>query len=577
MPPPVNPSGPAYDPEEDEPVLRPEWVHLQLVYEFLVRFFDSTDFNAGLAKKYLSVGFVGALLLLFDNEDPRERDILKTTLHRIYGKFLHLRAFIRKAIANIFLEFIYERERHVGIAELLEILGSIINGFAVPLKDEHVLFLEKVLIPLHRPRAMTLYYPQLAYCVNQFCLKDKGLRDRILLKLFKIWPVLSSAKQVLFLSEVEEIVDGMDLSAFEGIVLPLLNQLVFCINSQQFQVAERALYFWNNANFVSLLMPFMNSDAYALIFPALYRFCSSHWNTSIHGLAINALKVMIDANPDGFRVFVRDYRNEYLLLMRQVQGDLMPDEDERTYLWKGLLQLGDAKRFSGLESTQGQAVGQGSAAQDEAVSQSKMRKSLRQRRSRMSLSSLSKDEVNALLVDAHGVHVPSKETGSIPGHNGPPEASARARRHSDPDPRSGRFSVDLMQDYKNTLKLKRKSNLPMNPDLFQELSKHLSEDSLGPSDLTAFSSASLASIKQVSEEEAFRLGTSSEQKGPEEAGIAVTDAAVEQPPSGELVGSPTAKKKGVPKTATEKESSMDFIKKSFRAKLLPRPSKNKGK
>lgn len=43
------------------------------------------------------------LLDLFDSEDPRERDCLKTVLHRIYGKFLGLRAFIRKQINNIFL------------------------------------------------------------------------------------------------------------------------------------------------------------------------------------------------------------------------------------------------------------------------------------------------------------------------------------------------------------------------------------------------------------------------------------------------------------------------------------------
>ena len=43
------------------------------------------------------------LLDLFDSEDPRERDFLKTVLHRIYGKFLGLRAFIRKQINNIFL------------------------------------------------------------------------------------------------------------------------------------------------------------------------------------------------------------------------------------------------------------------------------------------------------------------------------------------------------------------------------------------------------------------------------------------------------------------------------------------
>lgn len=67
------------------------------------------------------------LLELFDSEDPRERDFLKTVLHRIYGKFLGLRAFIRKQINNIFLRFIYETEHFNGVGELLEILGRYVN------------------------------------------------------------------------------------------------------------------------------------------------------------------------------------------------------------------------------------------------------------------------------------------------------------------------------------------------------------------------------------------------------------------------------------------------------------------
>jgi serine/threonine-protein phosphatase 2A regulatory subunit B' len=61
------------------------------------------------------------LLELFDSEDVRERDFLKTVLHRIYGKFMQHRAFIRKAINNTFYHFVYNTERHNGIAELLEV------------------------------------------------------------------------------------------------------------------------------------------------------------------------------------------------------------------------------------------------------------------------------------------------------------------------------------------------------------------------------------------------------------------------------------------------------------------------
>ncbi|CAF2097215.1 unnamed protein product, partial [Brassica napus] len=64
------------------------------------------------------------LLELFETEDPRERDYLKTILHRIYGKFMVHRPFIRKGINNIFYRFVYETERHSGIERSLFLWNS---------------------------------------------------------------------------------------------------------------------------------------------------------------------------------------------------------------------------------------------------------------------------------------------------------------------------------------------------------------------------------------------------------------------------------------------------------------------
>lgn len=52
---------------------------------------------------------------------------------------------------------------------------SIINGFALPLKEEHKTFLTKVLLPLHKAKSLALYHPQLGYCVVQFLEKDQTL------------------------------------------------------------------------------------------------------------------------------------------------------------------------------------------------------------------------------------------------------------------------------------------------------------------------------------------------------------------------------------------------------------------
>ncbi|CAM9990661.1 unnamed protein product, partial [Laminaria digitata] len=77
LPPPTD----DFDPEEDEPVLELSWPHLQLVYEFFLRFVVSTEVNAKVAKKYIDHKFCFQLIDLFDSEDPRERDYLKTILH----------------------------------------------------------------------------------------------------------------------------------------------------------------------------------------------------------------------------------------------------------------------------------------------------------------------------------------------------------------------------------------------------------------------------------------------------------------------------------------------------------------
>jgi serine/threonine-protein phosphatase 2A regulatory subunit B' len=184
---------------------------------------------------------ISKLLELFDSEDPRERDFLKTTLHRIYGKFLNLRSYIRRSINNVFFQFIYETERFNGIAELLEILGSIINGFALPLKEEHKLFLTRVLIPLHKVKSLSMYHPQLAYCIVQFLEKDAALTEEVVLGLLRYWPKVNSTKEVMFLNEVEDIFEVMDPAEFAKVQEPLFSQLSKSVASPHFQVCQESL------------------------------------------------------------------------------------------------------------------------------------------------------------------------------------------------------------------------------------------------------------------------------------------------------------------------------------------------
>ncbi|KAG5682375.1 hypothetical protein PVAND_011731 [Polypedilum vanderplanki] len=330
LPPSNNPSGAEFDPEEDEPTLESSWPHLQIVYELFLRFLESPDFQPNIAKRHIDSQFVLRLLDLFDSEDPRERDFLKTVLHRIYGKFLGLRAFVRKQINNVFYRFIYETEHHNGIAELLEILGSIINGFALPLKEEHKSFLLKALLPLHKVKSLSVYHPQLAYCVVQFLEKDPSLTEPVIKGLLKFWPKTHSPKEVMFLNELEEILDVIEPAEFQKVMVPLFTQISKCVSSPHFQVAERALYYWNNDYIMSLITE--NSTVILpIMFPALYNNSKTHWNKTIHGLIYNAIKLFMEMNHKLFDECNNKFKNE-----RQLETEQYAKREE---IWREIEEL----------------------------------------------------------------------------------------------------------------------------------------------------------------------------------------------------------------------------------------------
>lgn len=113
---------------------------------------------------------------------------------------------------------------------------SIINGFALPLKAEHKQFLVKVLLPLHKVKCLSLYHAQLAYCVVQFLEKDAVLTEPVVRGLLKFWPKTCSQKEVMFLGEIEEILDVIDPPQFDKIQEPLFRQIAKCVSSPHFQV-----------------------------------------------------------------------------------------------------------------------------------------------------------------------------------------------------------------------------------------------------------------------------------------------------------------------------------------------------
>lgn len=113
----------------------------------------------------------------------------------------------------------------------------------------------------------------------------------------------------MFLGEIEEILDVVEPTQFKKVQEPLFKQISKCVANAHFQVlsfffvfwfysnlkcftnlipsllssqvAERALYFWNNDYILSLIEE--NIDKILpIMFGSLYRISKEHWNPYVH-------------------------------------------------------------------------------------------------------------------------------------------------------------------------------------------------------------------------------------------------------------------------------------------------------
>eukprot|EP00501_MAST-03F_sp_TOSAG23-6_P000424 GSMAST32.ASY1.ANO1.436.1 assembled CDS len=274
------------DTSDDEGYRDPAWPHLSVVYELLLRLVQATKIDIVIKKKATSVKFLRKLLRLFDTEDSREREYLKTSTHRIYGKLTNRRAAIRRCVNNIFFEFLYETNRHFGISELLEILASIINGFAVPIKTEHKKMLTHALLPLHKMCGMAEYHPPLSYCMVLFCGKDRSLTTVIIQGLLRYWPY--------------ELFEFMTVEEFAVVRKRLSLRLLKCIDCPHIQICERALWLWKNESFRNLTVheATHRHEVLKIVFDGLYKCSQTHPHDGIRDQALDALSLYRAIDPE---------------------------------------------------------------------------------------------------------------------------------------------------------------------------------------------------------------------------------------------------------------------------------------
>lgn len=247
-------------------------------------------------KTFVTPQFVQKFMDLFDSPIPGEREYLKNILHKLYARIVPRRKMIRRMMDETFAVLIHETHKFNGASEILDIFASIISGFAVPLRDEHVRFFNNIIIPLHKVQTNPQFFEQLLRCSMLFLTKDRELALPLLEGLLKYWPFASTEKEILFLTELKEVLEIVDPQRIDYLVPKLFKRIMKCIGGENMHVCDRAMCFFENDYFLNILKQYKH-QTYPIMVPKINNLAENHWQKVLleSFLALRTILKEIDA------------------------------------------------------------------------------------------------------------------------------------------------------------------------------------------------------------------------------------------------------------------------------------------
>ena len=261
------------------------WINKKKIYEIFYKIIINKKMDPDILKSHINYDFVYKLINLLQSDIEDEREDLKYIIHRLYSKLVTRRKMIRGIIFNYFYFWIITLNKTNGVEELLEVMATIISGFSIPLREDHINFFNKILIPLHKNKCEQ-YFEKLNTCTILFLGKDPNLAYILLENLFKIFYTQTYKVKILFLEEIEIILNFIDIVKISNYVKDLINIIVGCFSEYDIDLKKKALPFLKNNIFISIIKAYKNIS-FNIIVPKLNHLIS--WDDESES-AINSIK-----------------------------------------------------------------------------------------------------------------------------------------------------------------------------------------------------------------------------------------------------------------------------------------------
>uniref|UniRef100_A0A7S4K9J7 Serine/threonine protein phosphatase 2A regulatory subunit n=1 Tax=Odontella aurita TaxID=265563 RepID=A0A7S4K9J7_9STRA len=250
------------------------WPELKVVYRILHLLASSDSAYSALGPSFMTEMLCQNLVHRFHSHDSRERRRLRTVIHAVYSRFKERRVLLKAAIADFFLSFVYECDehkaapaRHNGIKELLDFYCCVVSGYTLPVKSSNIHALEHILIPLHRPRNLASFHRNLVDCMLEHAKKERKATKLIIRSLLRLWPWANPPKQILFLGEMEELMELLSIQQMNELCPVLARFLSRLLATEHCHILIKALTLWQNESLVNF---FLESPHASTLLPCLY-------------------------------------------------------------------------------------------------------------------------------------------------------------------------------------------------------------------------------------------------------------------------------------------------------------------
>jgi len=272
------------------------WPHISIIYETLTAFI-----NSSLPQISLSSSFLYHLIGNSLSPDEREKAIVRDLLYLTYSKLVGCREIIRKNISYYFSSLL-------ASYELIEFYNSIVSGFSIPLKQDHISFYEKYFLALHSsPNFLSFHIPYVQ-CLIKYISKSNSSIVPTVLFISKHWPCSDKKKQLVFIAELSELFVVFESLISQDLAIPIFKQISMCTLSESQDVSASSFDFLMNPDILPILTRYSHI-LYPIIMDPVTRAAKTHWDECTQTNALVTLQILSEIDQKAYSRATEVYKN----------------------------------------------------------------------------------------------------------------------------------------------------------------------------------------------------------------------------------------------------------------------------